>query len=375
MIVKRAARRRVVDLLILTPKRRECCRSGAELVQFVPGMNETSMVPVWKRSRRMIVRVGLLLALMSAGHAQECFSGSEIDAPTARAVQAAAQQYFSMSAQGDVAGLKANALPDVAANFGGIESAVISDKQYFAEGQVTETRTFVLDATNSKTVWQRAEFYCGIYNSPDRVGFAIPNLPPGRYAITITKLSGKDPVTLTLILAEDGKGSWKLAGYYARRNSIGDHDGQWFLSRAREFKAKGQALNAWFYYLTAWDLLAPVDFMSTPELDKVTDEIQASRPADVPTANAPLELSAGGKTYKVSEIAAVAVGPDFDLRVKYETPDASNPTLASQENAAVMKALLAKYPEFRDAFVTLIARATDNAGHDYGTLTPMKDVK
>jgi hypothetical protein len=338
-------------------------------------MNETSMVSGWKRSRLLFAPVGLLLILISTGHAQECFSASEIDAPTAKAVQSAAQQYFNMSAHGDLAGLRTNALPDVAANFGSIESAVVGNKQYFAEAQPTETRIFVLDATTSKTTWQRADFYCGIYNSPDRVGFSIPNLPPGRYAITITKVTGKDPATLTLVLADDGRNAWKLAGYYARRNSVGDHDGQWFLSRAREFKAKGQALNAWFYYLTAWDLLAPVDFISTPQLDKVTDEIQVSRPADLPNANTPLELNAGGKSFKVEELAAVSLGPDFDLRVKYVTADASNPAVASQQNAAMMKALLAKYPELRDAFATVIARATDNAGHDYGTLTPMKDVK
>jgi hypothetical protein len=115
--------------------------------------------------------------------------------------------------------------------------------------------------------------------------------------------------------------------------------------------------------------------MSTPQLDKLTDEIQASRPAEVPAAGAPLELMAGGKTIKVAELAAVAVGADFDLRVQYETPDAGNPGVVSQQNAAVMKALLAKYPELRDAFSTVIARATDDAGHDYRTLTPMKDVK
>jgi hypothetical protein len=333
------------------------------------------MVPSWKYIRIVVIQTALLLALSRTGNAQECFSATEIDQPTARSVETAAQQFFSLSAQGDVAGLKANALPDVAANFGSIESAVISNKQYFAQGKPSETLIFVLDATNSKTTWQRAEFYCGIYNSPERVGFAIPNLPPGRYAVTIAKVTAKDPVTLTLILAEEGKNSWKLAGYYVRRNSIGDHDGQWFLSRARAFKAKGQTLNAWFYYLTAWDLLAPVDFISTPQLDKLTDEIQASRPADLPTASAPLELNAAGRSFKVEELAAVSVGPDFDLRVKYETPDAGNPSVASQENAAMMKALLAKYPELREGFVTLIARAMDNAGHDYGTLTPMKDVK
>ena len=319
----------------------------------------------------------LLLFLVggaSACAAQECYSGSEIDAASAKAIQTTARQYFDMSAQGDVAGLKASAVPDVAASFGGIEQAVVSDKQFFAQGKLAETRNFLLDARNSKTTWQRAEFYCGIYNSPDRVGFAIPNLPPGRYAVTIAKVTGQQPITLTLILEDAGQ-TWKLAGYYARLNSIGGHEGEWFLTKAREYKQKGQSLNAWLYYLTAWDLTAPVDFMSTPQLDKLTDEIQASRPANVPNSSAPLELSAAGKSFKVSELAAVAVGPDFDLRVQYETPDASNPALASQDNLAMMKALLAKYPELRDGFTTLIARASDNSGHEYATLTPIKDVK
>jgi hypothetical protein len=333
------------------------------------------MVPYCKYLKLVLVVAGLLVTLVSSGQSQECFSGSEIDAVTAKALDAAAQQYFSMSAQGDVAGLKSNAVPEVAANFGGIEQAVVTNKQYFVQGHLSGTRILVLDATSAKTTWQRAEFYCGIYNSPDRVGFAIPNLPPGRYAITIAKVTGKDPVTLTLILADTGKNVWKLAGYYARRNAIGEHDGQWFLSKAREFKQKGQALNAWLYYLTAWDLLAPVDFMSTPQLDQVTDEIQSSRPAEVPSPATPLVLTAGGKPFKVAELAVVTVGQELDLRVQYETPDASNPALASQDNAALMKALLAKYPELRDAFSTLIARAMDNAGHEYGTMTPMKDVK
>ena len=134
----------------------------------------------------------------------------------------------------------------------------------------------------------RADFYCGIYNSPDRIGFFISNLPPGRYALVFQKVAGKDPITLTLILQEVA-GAWKLAGYYPRLDSIGGHDGQWYLAKAREFKAKGQSHNAWFYYLTAWDLLAPVNFMSTPQLDKVADEMQAARPSDLPSAGVSAE--------------------------------------------------------------------------------------
>jgi len=233
----------------------------------------------------------------------------------------------------------------------------------------------VLDASASKSTWQRADFYCGIYNSPDRVGIAIPNLPPGRYALTIANITGKEPITLTLILEESGKNIWKLGGYYARANSLGGHDGQWYIAKAREFKAKGLLLNAWFYYLTAWDLMAPVDFISTPTLDKLGDETQATRPPDLPSTSAPLTLTAGGKSFLVTELSALPVNGELYVRAHYSTPDAANPAAASADNAAVMRALLAKYPYLREAFGGLIARATDASGHEYGTVTPMKDVK
>ena len=317
----------------------------------------------------------LLLALVCGIQAQTCSTGSEIDAPTAKAIESAAQQYYKMSANGDVAGLRANAMPEIAGNFLGIEKAVVANQPYFAEGLPSNTRTFVLDASELKTALQRADFYCGIYNSADRVVFSIPNLPPSRYAVTIAKVGGEHPITLTMILQDAGKNSWKLAGYYARLNSIGAHDGQWFLSKAHEYKEKKQTHNAWFYYLTAWDLIAPVDFMGTPQLDKLSDEIQAARPGDIPSSASPLALSVGGKTFKVTDIAATPVPGDLDIRVQYETADAANATLAVQDNLAVSKALVAKYPELREAFGAVIARAVDNDGHRYSTLTPMKDVK
>jgi hypothetical protein len=331
---------------------------------------------IWKS--RTIVGLGLaavVVCLAAAGRAQECFSGSEIDSETARALESAARQYYAMSAQGDVAGLRSNAVPEVAANFAGIERAVVSHKVYFAQGPATETRIFLLDASNSKSTWQRADFYCGIYNSPNRVGISIPNLPPGRYALTIAKVAGKEPATLTLVLAEAGRNSWKLAGYYARANTLGGHDGQWFASKAREYKEKGELHNAWFYYLTAWDLMAPVDFVSTPALDKLSDALQATRPPDLPSSDSPMQLVAGGKTFKVTDLSAVPVGTDLYVRVQYDSAGAGTPAIASQDNASVIKALLTKYPEMREAFGGVAARATDGSGHEYVTLTAMKDIQ
>jgi hypothetical protein len=41
----------------------------------------------------------------------------------------------------------------------------------------------------------------------------------------------------------------------------------------------------------------------------------------------------------------------------------------------VIKALIAKFPEFREAFAGVVARAVDPSGHDFGTLLTMKDIK
>lgn len=337
------------------------------------------MKPILTALRYFFVSLAiLLLAAVSSSiaAAQTCESGPDLDAATKSAIENAAQRYFSMSAQGDVAGLRANAIPPVASNFGGIEQAVVDNKKYLAEGQPAITGSYLLDASQSKGTLERADFYCGIYNSSQRVAFSIPNLPAGKYAVVIQKVTGgKDPISLTLILQDVGGGSWKLAGYYPRLSSIGGHDGQWYLTQARQYKAKNQQHNAWLYYLTAWDLMAPVNFMANPQLDKIADEMQSARPSDIPSEQSPMDLSANGKVFKVTDLTAVAVGNDLNLRVRYRTADASNTALAFQDNMAVIKAVVAKYPEVREAFNAVIARAVDNSGHDYGSLLAMKDVK
>ncbi len=81
--------------------------------------------------------------------------------------------------------------------------------------------------------------------------------------------------------------------------------------------------------------------MATATTDKLYDEMQAVKPADLP----PLDLAAGGKTFKVTDLFPVPMGRDFDLVVKYQSADVSDTGKTFQDNLAVMKSLLAKYPE------------------------------
>ncbi len=61
--------------------------------------------------------------------------------------------------------------------------------------------------------------------------------------------------------------------------------------------------------------------------------------------------------------------------MKYQSANVANTNQAYQDNIAVMKALVSKYPEVKDAFAAVVARAVDSTGRDYGTLLAMKDIK
>jgi hypothetical protein len=60
---------------------------------------------------------------------------------------------------------------------------------------------------------------------------------------------------------------------------------------------------------------------------------------------------------------------------RYQTADVSNTGQAFQDNIAVMKALIQKFPELREAFDGIVARAVEPSGRDYGTMMPTKDIK
>jgi hypothetical protein len=328
------------------------------------------------RQWRMIFVSALLctILLTVSSVAEECKMGSDLDQATKSALESTAQRYFQMAASGDTNNLRSNSIPDVANNFSGIESVVAENKANFGTGSSVRG-TYELDAPGNGPI-TRAEFYCGIFNSADRVGFFLNNLPAGRYGLVIMDANGgKVPMTVSMILQQMASQQWKLGGFYARPTSLAGHDAQWYLNQARQYKAKGQNHNAWFYYLAGWDLTAPVPFMSTTQLDKISDEMQTAKPADLPGQQQPLSLSSAGKSYSVTQLFAVPVQDGLGLVVKYQVPDVSNTSQAFADNMAVIKGLVAKYPEFRDAFSSVVARAVAPSGQDYGTLLAMKDVK
>jgi hypothetical protein len=339
----------------------------------------TKSEPMPRNRRRWRQWLWLLLAGASVFvHAQTCQSAPDMDASVRTALENAAKRYFEMAARSDVAALKQNSIASVAASFAGIEAAVKENQAAFTGAKATVRPPFLLTADGPEPL-ARAEFLCGVFGpsgqTKDSAVFVLDNLPSGKYGVTILDVNrDHDPRTLAFVLQQAAT-DWKLAGFYARSSQACGHDAAWFTQRARDFRTKAQNHNAWLYYREAIALSAPVDFMSTLATDKLYDETQATQLSDVPANGNTVEMSAGGKIYHLTEIFPLAVGDDLDVVVKYEAADVSNTARAFQENTAVIKALVAKFPEFREAFAGVVARAVEPSGRDYGSLMAMKEIK
>ena len=306
--------------------------------------------------------------------AQTCLTAGDMDEASRSALLTTAKRFYEMAARGDSASLRQNAIVSLASNFSGIENAIKDNQANLAGAQATPRAPFLLKAEGTAPL-PRAEFLCGVFGAQgqtrDSVVFVIPNLPPGNYGIvTLDVPSLHGAYTVSFVLQQQAS-DWKLGGFYARQAQISGHDGNWFADRAREFKAKGQMHNAWFYYGEARELLVPVPFMATITTDRLYDEMQPVKPADL----APTDLTAGGKTYKLTDLFPIPVANDFDLVVKYQSADVSDSGRTFQDNIAVMKALVAKYPELRDGFAGIVVRAVEPSGRDYGSMLAMKDIK
>lgn len=313
----------------------------------------------------------LVFALASVAGAETCTAGPEMDAPTKSSIESAARQMFGQMQQGDVFSLKQNSIPALASNFGSIEQAIVSNKPRYAASTMTVRNSYLLDAPGNAPI-ARAEFLCGVWGQPDFTTFVLPNLPPGKYAVVIGDLAGQSPSTLSMVMQQQGAG-WKLAGYYPQPPAVNGHDGKWFLQQARTYKSQGQAHNAWFYYLMAWERIAPLQFMYNKSLEATRQEISQAQPTDLPTPEKPFDFSADGKTYKITTLAPFADKDDLDLVLKYQTPDVSNTMQVDKDNRALVKAFLARYPEYKSAFDAIVARAVAPNGQDFGTLISLKE--
>ncbi len=276
----------------------------------------------------------------------------------------------------DIAAVRQETIAPVAAQFDPVAASIQAVAPQIQAATLTVNALYSLKAADLKATQDETQFFCSVPGSGLVISVTIPQLPPGDYLLAILRATGVEhPQQLSLLLQNDPPGTpqWKLAGFFVRPLSAAGHDGVWYWTAARNYAQKKQDWNAYFYYQTAAFLLNPVDFLSSPNLEKLQKEAQAVRPPDLPGAN-PLVLKANGQSFDITSLRTESFPGGLDLVINYRTNDVSDPVATHSQIVELMKAMLAQYPELRQAFHGLWVYANADRQSPYAIELPMNKI-
>jgi hypothetical protein len=302
---------------------------------------------------RCVAVTALCFLSAASAYAVTCTTQAEMKEPERSAIATAARAIAAKVEANDANAVRAVTIPTVAGNFGGIASTIQRISPDLPGASLAVTSLYDLDATDAQPGEDAVQFFCGEAANDLHVIFNIPRLPAGHFAFAIVEATGvKNPQRLSMLLEKTGPqsaGTWQLAGFFPRPLMSAGHDGVWYWDKGRAFNKAGQPWNAYFYYQTAIYLLLPADFVDSNNFDKLIQETRAATPAGLPGAQ-PMSVNVAGSPVSVTNLHTDTTFGGFDLIVRYEAPDVSNPAAARTKTVALMKALLALHPEWKDGF-------------------------
>ncbi|HEX3438187.1 MAG TPA: hypothetical protein VHT24_15565 [Pseudacidobacterium sp.] len=319
-----------------------------------------------------------LCAFLSGGvaGAVTCTTQSQMTDAQRTAYVQAVRSLAAEIQSGNISAVKANTIASVAAQFDPIAATIQSISPNLQGAVFAIQNIYSLNASDLKATAD-TQFFCSVPGSQMLTTVSLSQLPPGNYALALIHATGgKQPQQMAMILAKDPPGSadWKLAGFFVRPLAYTGHDGVWYWTQAREYAKKHQEWNAYFYYQTAAYLLAPVDFISSPNLEKLQKEMDSVRPDGLP-GNEPMTVVANGQTYEITSLHTDGSLGQLDLVVNYKTADASDPVATRSRNIDVMKALLRQHPELREGFHGLWVYANAENQRPFGIEQPMNQIQ
>jgi hypothetical protein len=318
------------------------------ILRFVRGPLRMKSKLDWR-----LVAAALLLFPAGNAYAVSCTTQAEMKEPERAVLVSAAHTLAGDMQVNNANAVKAATIPSVASNFNGIASSIQKISPELAGATLNVTSVFDLEASDAQPGEDAVQFFCGVAANDLHVIFNIPGLPAGHFAFVIVEATGvKNPQRLSLLLERSGPpngGAWQLAGFFPRPLTSAGHDGVWYWAKAREYNKGGHPWTAYFYYQTAVYLLLPAEFVDSNNFDKLIQELRGATPGGLPGAQ-PMSVNVDGSPVPVTNIRTDSTFGGFDLVVHYQTADVSNPAAARTRTIALMKALLALHPEWKDAF-------------------------
>jgi hypothetical protein len=308
---------------------------------------------------------GLLLAAPAASRAATCTAQAELAAQERSALASIGQLLSAAIVQQDYATIQAHLLPAISSQWDGIHNEVELGAPLLKGGTAQLQQVYLLDDSAAKETTD-TQFFCSNASGSLTVTISMHALPPGKYAVLLASAAGAPmggQVGLIVVWDPTGTPAWKLGGVSVRQGSIDGHDGVWYWTHARSLAATGQPWSAWYSYDLAHYLLLPVDFISSPNMEKLLHE-QAE--IKTPPTDFPISVSDGPRTWRIDAVRIDTTLRQADLGVTYESLGISDPSAERTEAIAVLGALIKAHPELKANFHGLWAYASKD-----GRVTPV----
>jgi len=325
-----------------------------------------------KTNLRRLIVVLALTAASPAGWGATCTSQAELGALDRDALVTFTSRMANAVTAQDFSALQADLLPEEASQWNGIRAAAEQGAPLVKGARFQVRNLYLLDAS-SQTAAADTQFFCSNSTGSLTVSISMNALPPGRYAVALADATASPQAAqMGLVMAWDPTATaWKLAGLTIRPSVFEGHDGVWYWTRGREM-AKADPWSAWYSYDAARYLLLPVDFLSSPNLDKLHQEQALIMPS--PQSALPLSLPDGDRTWKIEAVALDPSLREADLGIVYASTGVTDPAALRTEATAVMSAFLKAQPGIRANFHGLWAYAEKDGKRTPVMELPMKQI-
>ncbi len=319
-------------------------------------------------SRSLIA--ALLMVAPAAGFAASCTTQSELTPQDRGTLASLGEQLSDAVLRQDTSALQTVLLPAMSGQWDGIREAVEQAAPLFKGGKVQLRNVYLLDASTLTTP-SDTQFFCSNANGSMTVTISMHALPPGKYALVLSDAAGAalaGQMGFVLVWDATGTSGWKLGGFSARQGMFDGHDAVWYWTRARELARSNLPWAAWYCYEAARYLELPVDFLSSPNLDKLVQE-QSQIKGGPSEDTFPYSVTSGDRTWKIDGVRLDASLHEPDLGVTYESTGSTDPAVLRTEAIAVLGALLKAQPGLRENFHGMWAYASTN-----GKVTPVMEL-
>jgi hypothetical protein len=337
----------------------------------------------------LLLASALLAIPILARAAETCSTQSQMQPAERDALAQSAANLAARIQANDSPAVRALTIAEFRTDFSAMANEVASTASHLAGDQPQVEQIYILDATTlaktSSGANPDAQFFCTLNKSANEAEFAIPQLPPGKYAFAMVRMEGSNPWRLSLLLRQEA-GQWLLAGLYPKHLTANGHDGLWYWKEARTLSNGKEPWNAWLYFQEAQSLLMPANFVSSTHLDKLQTELTSALPPAISGGIGPdtplVVKAADGTEFRFTALSVqdapvsnAAGSTPLDVLAHIKVDSIGDGASARQRNAAAASALVAAHPELRKSFHGVWVFADAAGQNSYSTELAMSDIK